>query len=134
LSAPELWDLRDKSDIFQDISPLASGDVNLTGGDHPERIQVHHRGSGRNRPATLQKYGAKVPETLAPFNGQYIIRGGKTTSLEGEPPKTFVVMIAFESMEKAQAWYDSPAYDAIKPIRQSATRSRLFIAEGVAPR
>ena len=85
-------------------------------------------------PVTLQKYGAKTPETLAPFNGQYIIRGGKTTSLEGEPPKTYVVMIAFDSMEKAQAWYDSPAYDAIKPIRQSSTKSRLFIAEGVAPK
>jgi putative ABC transport system permease protein len=40
LSAPELWDLRDKSDVFQDISALASADVNLTGGDHPERIEM----------------------------------------------------------------------------------------------
>lgn len=82
-------------------------------------------------PATLQKYGAKVPETLAPFNHQYVIRGGKTKSLEGDPPKG-IVMIAFDSVEKAQAWYDSPAYEAIKPIRISSTRSRVFIAEGVA--
>jgi uncharacterized protein (DUF1330 family) len=83
---------------------------------------------------SLEKYGAKVPETLAPFNAQYVIRGGETISLEGEPPKTYVVMIAFDSVEKAQAWYDSPAYDAIKPIRQRSTKSRIFIAEGLAPK
>ncbi|HEY6930137.1 MAG TPA: permease prefix domain 1-containing protein, partial [Thermoanaerobaculia bacterium] len=40
LSVPELWDLRDKSDVFQEISAMASADVNLTGGDHPERIEM----------------------------------------------------------------------------------------------
>lgn len=83
-------------------------------------------------PATFQQYGAKAPGTLAPFNGHYIIRGGKTLSLEGDPPKRFVV-IAFDSVEKAKAWEDSPAYDEIKPIRHKSAKSRVFIAEGVAP-
>ena len=83
-------------------------------------------------PVALQKYGEKAPETLAPFNHHYVVRGGKTQSLEGEPPKNIVV-IAFDSAEKAREWYDSPAYAAIKPIRQSSTKSRIFIAEGVAP-
>ncbi len=83
-------------------------------------------------PATMQKYGEKVPETLAPFEHHYVVRGGKTQSLEGEPPKRIVV-IAFDSAEKARAWYDSPAYDAIKPLRQSSAKSRMFIAEGLAP-
>jgi uncharacterized protein (DUF1330 family) len=83
-------------------------------------------------PATFQKYREKVPETLVPFSGHYIIRGGRTQALEGAPPKRFVV-IAFDSMEKAQAWEDSPAYETIKPLRQSSAKSRIFIAEGVAP-
>jgi len=82
-------------------------------------------------PATFQQYGAKVPGTLAPFNGHYVIRGGKTLSLEGDAPKRFVV-IAFDSFEKAKAWEDSPAYDEIKPIRHKSAKSRVFIAEGVA--
>jgi predicted permease len=40
MSVPELWDLRDKSGVFQDISVLWSVDANLTGGDHPERIEL----------------------------------------------------------------------------------------------
>ena len=77
----------------------------------------------------FQKYAAKVPETLAPF-GHDIVRGGKTESLEGEPPKRIVV-IAFDSMDKARAWYNSPAYDAIKSLRIDSTKSRLFLVEGL---
>jgi uncharacterized protein (DUF1330 family) len=85
-------------------------------------------------PTTLKKYGDKAPQIVASFNGHYVVRGGgKIQSLEGEPPKGFIVVIGFESAEKARDWYDSPAYAAIRPIRQSATKSRLFIAEGVAP-
>ena len=83
-------------------------------------------------PTTLPKYAEKVPETLAPFNHHYVVRGGKTRSLEGETPKG-IVIIAFDSVEKAREWYESPAYAAIKPLRLSAATSRLFIAEGVAP-
>jgi uncharacterized protein (DUF1330 family) len=82
--------------------------------------------------ATFQKYAEKVPGTLAPFNGHYLVRGGKTQALEGEAPKRIVV-IAFDSAEKALRWEDSPAYEAIKPIRHSSAKSRVFIAEGIAP-
>jgi uncharacterized protein (DUF1330 family) len=83
-------------------------------------------------PAALQKYAEKVPETMAPFNHHYVVRGGKTQTLEGEPPK-HIVVIAFDSAEKAREWYDSPAYEAIKPLRQNSTKGRIFIAEGVVP-
>jgi uncharacterized protein (DUF1330 family) len=81
---------------------------------------------------TFQKYADKVPQTLAPFHGQYLVRGGKTQAVEGEAPQRIVV-IAFDSAEKARDWYDSPAYEAIRPIRQTAAKSRIFIAEGPAP-
>jgi len=80
---------------------------------------------------TMQKYGAKVPETLAPFNHHYAVRSDKIHALEGEPPKGGVVIIAFDSVEKARAWYDSPAYVAIRPLRQSAAKSRIYIVEGL---
>ena len=84
-------------------------------------------------PATMQKYREKVPETLAPFHHSFLVRGSNIQSLEGEAPKGGIVVIAFDSVEKAREWYDSPAYAAIKPIRQSAAKSRLFIVEGLAP-
>jgi uncharacterized protein (DUF1330 family) len=83
-------------------------------------------------PTTLQKYGEKAPQIVASFNGHYLVRGGKTVALEGEAPKGYAVVIGFDSLEKARAWYDSPDYAAIRPFRQSSTKSRIFIAEGVA--
>jgi len=82
-------------------------------------------------PATFQKYADKVPGTVAAFNGHYMIRGGKFESIEGDAPKRFVVL-AFDSFEKAKAWEDSPEYSAIKPIRHSSAKSRVFIVEGAA--
>jgi uncharacterized protein (DUF1330 family) len=80
-------------------------------------------------PATFKGYSDKTAGTLAPFNGHYIIRGGKNISLEGDAPKRFVV-IQFDSLEKAKAWEDSPAYGAIRPIRQKSAKSRVFLIEG----
>jgi uncharacterized protein (DUF1330 family) len=82
--------------------------------------------------AKMQKYGEKVPETLAPFNHHYVVRSAKIQTLEGDPPKGGIVIIAFDSVEKASEWYNSAAYAAIRPIRQSAAKSRVFIVEGVA--
>jgi uncharacterized protein (DUF1330 family) len=80
--------------------------------------------------ATFQKYIAAVPATLAPYNGQFLVRPGKLEALEGDAPERFTV-IGFDSFEKAKAWEDSPAYGAIKGIRQNSTTSRIFIVEGV---
>ena len=83
-------------------------------------------------PATFKKYGDQVPGTLAPFGGHYMIRGGNPQAVEGTAPQRFV-LIAFDSVEKAHAWENSPAYEAIKPIRHSSATSTVCIAEGVAP-
>jgi uncharacterized protein (DUF1330 family) len=83
----------------------------------------------------VKEYGGKVPETLVPFDGHYhfIVGGGKPQGLDGEAPQGIVV-IAFESAEQVRAWYDSQAYQAIKPLRQSAVKGRMFLVEGVPPR
>ncbi|MGB8325232.1 MAG: DUF1330 domain-containing protein [Candidatus Acidiferrum sp.] len=81
-------------------------------------------------PTEFKKYAEQVPGTLTGFDGHYLVRGGKIHAVEGEAPKRIVV-IAFGSAEQAQAWEDSPAYGAIKPIRQGSAKSRIYIAEGL---
>jgi uncharacterized protein (DUF1330 family) len=82
--------------------------------------------------AAFQEYADKVAETMAPFEGHYhyVVRTSTVQALEGEPPKRIVV-IAFDSAEKALGWYRSPAYQKIKPIRLGASVSRLYLAEGL---
>ena len=52
------------------------------------------------------------------------------TALEGNVPQRFVI-IAFDSVEKARGWYDSPAYEPLLAIRKKTATSTLFIAEGL---
>ena len=80
-------------------------------------------------PEGIKPYSQQVEATFAPFTGRYVVRGGQTASLEGDQPKR-IVMIAFDSMAQAQAWYDSPAYRAIRPIRIQSAKSRVYIVEG----
>jgi uncharacterized protein (DUF1330 family) len=81
----------------------------------------------------LRRYAEEAPKSIVPFTGRYVVRGGKVEALEGAAPKGYIVMIRFDSLEQARAWYDSPAYSAIRPIRQNAMKSRLLLVEGVAP-
>ena len=83
-------------------------------------------------PDAFKRYSEKVPPIVAAFDGRYLVRGGKIQEVEGEVPKRIVV-IAFESVEKARAWEYSPAYEAIKPLRHSSAKSRICIVEGIAP-
>lgn len=84
--------------------------------------------------AIENNYGPKVGATLAPFQGHYhFVARGKTESLDGGAPPEAIVVIAFDSSEQAHAWYNSPAYQAIKPIRLGAVKGRMFIVDGVAP-
>jgi uncharacterized protein (DUF1330 family) len=82
-------------------------------------------------PAASRRYAEEAPKSLAAFQAQYLVRGGKIQTLEGKAPKGYIVVIGFENVEKARGWYYSPAYEAIKPIRQNSTKSRILIVEGI---
>jgi uncharacterized protein (DUF1330 family) len=83
-------------------------------------------------PTVFKEYADKVAATLPPFGGHYLARNGKITSVEGDAPKLYVI-IGFDSVQKAQEWYDSPVYNAIKQIRFNSAKTRLFITEGIPP-
>ena len=58
--------------------------------------------------------------------------GGKVVGLIGEPPKRFGVS-EWESLEKAQAYYNSPERKALDPQRAKAQKVvRQFIVEAPA--
>jgi uncharacterized protein (DUF1330 family) len=78
----------------------------------------------------MKPYSAQVESTFAPFSGRYIVRGGQINGLEGDGPKGGMVVIEFDSREQAQAWYDSPAYRKLRPIRQRSAVSRVYIVDG----
>lgn len=78
-------------------------------------------------------YASHVAATLAPYGGRYLAAGGRTESIEGAPPASRVSILEFPSVDKAEAWYNSPDYDKIKPVRHAVATTRSFIVEGRPP-
>ena len=76
-------------------------------------------------------YAAHAQATVEPFGGRYLVRGGRNLGIEGDPPKGRIVISVFDSLEKAQAWRDSPAYKKIAAVREREAKSRMYIVEGV---
>lgn len=84
-------------------------------------------------PETYKSYIPKAARIVAQYNGQYLVRGGQTTSLEGAKPAGRVVIVQFPTMAALQKFWNSSEYRNVAPIRRQASRSRLFTVEGVSP-
>jgi uncharacterized protein (DUF1330 family) len=78
-------------------------------------------------------YLAKVSPVTDAFGGRFIVRGGKTESIEGAEPAGRVAVIQFSGMEELKRYWNSPAYQEIAPIRLKTATSRIYFVEGVAP-
>jgi len=83
------------------------------------------------RSATDTDYPSLNPATFQPYGGHYIIHFGKTVSFDGRPPNRFVV-IAFDSIQKAQAWHSSDAFRQSYDARKLSD-VRAFAVEGTIP-
>lgn len=71
-------------------------------------------------PAKWAQYRALVPETLAPWGAELLLRAGDAVVLGGEHRHTDVVVIRFPDRASVVGWYDSAAYQALIPLRQEA--------------
>ncbi len=78
------------------------------------------------------EYLERIQDTLDPFEGRFLVHGGKVTVAEGEWPGTLVI-IEFPDAERATAWYASPAYQDILPLRTRNIDGVAILAEGVPP-
>ena len=84
-------------------------------------------------PEGYARYASRVPETLARHGGEFVVRGGPTTVMEGEMPHARHVVIRFPDRAAAEAWYNSPEYQEILPVRQAHSTGILMIADGYSP-
>lgn len=74
-------------------------------------------------------YADKAPGITLPAGGKYLARAGHVEALEGEPPRSRVVVIEFADLEQARAFYYGK-YQEIVPLRQAASKGRLFLVDG----
>lgn len=73
----------------------------------------------------FQQYAGKVGPTLAPFGGELVIRGKAGETLSGTSNHQGVGVVRFADMEALNAWYRSPDYQALIPLREEAAEMTL---------
>ncbi len=82
-------------------------------------------------PATYEEYKKAAPASINVYGGKYIVRGGRTETLEGEwAPKRFVIL-EFENAGKARAWWSSGEYRDAKLVRQRSAVTNMILVEGM---
>jgi uncharacterized protein (DUF1330 family) len=79
----------------------------------------------------LQEYRRRNTPTVEAHGGRFIVRGGAIEVLEGDWETLRIVIMEFPDLDAARAWYRSPAYQEIAPLRQSASETRIIAVEGV---
>ncbi len=83
-----------------------------------------------HNPTQYEDYKKLTPGSLKNFQGKFIVRGGRTETLEGDwSPKRFV-MIEFPTMELAKAWWASEEYAPAKALRQRTAHNKMIVVEG----
>ena len=77
-----------------------------------------------------EAYRSRVREIIERHGGNILVRGGQVEVREGTLERGRVIVIEFESMDAARAFYDSADYQEIVPIRQRHADGLLFLVEG----
>jgi uncharacterized protein (DUF1330 family) len=77
-----------------------------------------------------KEYVPPAAKAVIDGGGRYIVRGGRSVSLYGEPPKRLAIM-QFESLEKAEAAFRSKTYTDAKQIGDKYAKFRIYAVEGL---
>jgi len=83
-------------------------------------------------PNGMKQYLAALPATLAPYDVKTLARAA-AVALDGTAPAGSTVILAFHSMDDLKAWLNSPAYQAIIPLREKSAKTLAYAVAGVPP-
>lgn len=82
-------------------------------------------------PDLYEQYKLRAKPLVERFGGKYLARGGNISRKEDDlwAPKR-VVLVEFESAERAESFYESPEYQEVLKISKQSARRTAFILQG----
>ena len=84
-------------------------------------------------PDGWKKYVAALPATLEPYHVKTLVRSPAVAVDASTPPAGSTVILEFNSMDDVKAFWNSPAYQAIIPLREKSAKSILYALPGLPP-
>jgi len=78
----------------------------------------------------ITEYLERIDATLAPHGGRFLVHGGRTDVLEGSWTGDLIIL-QFPTRSATTAWYRSPAYQEILPLRTRNAYGEVIIIDTV---
>ena len=82
-------------------------------------------------PAGYEEYKKLAGATVEKYGGKYVVRGGRTEVLEGHWKPKRIVVLQFESAQRAKDWLNSEQYREPRKMRHRTARTNMILVEGV---
>jgi uncharacterized protein (DUF1330 family) len=82
-------------------------------------------------PAGYEEYKQLAGATVERYGGKYIVRGGAVETLEGNWKPKRIVVLQFDSMQRAKEWLNCEEYREPRKMRHRTARKRMVVVEGV---
>jgi len=81
--------------------------------------------------AGYEEYKKLAGATVEKHGGKYIVRGGRTEVLEGDWQPKRIVVLQFDSMQRAKNWLHCEEYREPRKMRHRTARTNMILVEGV---
>ncbi|MFF4144241.1 DUF1330 domain-containing protein [Streptomyces sp. NPDC001698] len=78
----------------------------------------------------IAEYIECISATFEPYGGRFLVHAARHEVKEGRWPG-HVVVISFPGIAEARAWWDSPAYQEIAPLRSRHIEGDIILVPGV---
>lgn len=82
-------------------------------------------------PVQYEEYKKLSPAAIAAYGGKFIVRGGKSETLEGDWSPSRLVVLQFESSQRAKEWLNSEEYRVAREMRHKTSTTQAVVVEGV---
>lgn len=82
-------------------------------------------------PDGYEHYKNLAGATVEKYGGKYVVRGGSTEVLEGEWQPKRIVVLRFESADRAKKWLNSEEYREPRKMRHRTAKTNMILVEGL---
>jgi uncharacterized protein (DUF1330 family) len=82
-------------------------------------------------PVGYEEYKKLASASVEKYGGKYIVRGGTTEALEGDWQPNRIVVLEFESAQRAKEWLNCEEYREPRKMRHRTARTNMILAEGM---
>ncbi|MCY4660320.1 MAG: DUF1330 domain-containing protein [Acidobacteria bacterium] len=81
--------------------------------------------------AVFAEFRERAPAVVEAHGGRFLVRGGATEVVQGDWTPHRLVVLEFDSVERAKSWWNSPEHTELRAILDRCSKTTTTIVEGV---